>query len=445
MSSAENTPTTVDRNDIPQREAGTQRPARPPRTARLVGVDLARFLAVVGMVFAVLCGVSVTLAYRKYLEAGDILAAQIALLTRGALLVLIGLVLTIPLQLAAIVLVYLGVAMWLSVPFLRVRGWVVALVAGLLTMIVPPVNWLVRQQLQLAGPQPMEQGTAVDLSRGTMSLFDVAAHPVEAVRDVLLTGTYPVSTWLVYLLVGILIGRALLSAVATGRGKRFAAILAGGGAALAAFSIAVSWCVYYGFARAQQIQALGSETFSATGLTVDEIILGSSQGGPSGAWSSLLLDAPHSGTVLDVTRGVGIAGAIIGLCLLACWALPRIPWALRPVLAAGAAVDRVLHPHPPQRRPVPPGRRCHRPDFRQRAGTPQSVAGVGRAEHSSRCHPRGRDTAGSAPEERTVGSARRRQRDSCRSPGTAPRRPASAGIALSRAPPRAGAAPTTPG
>ncbi|AGW41412.1 hypothetical protein O159_13400 [Leifsonia xyli subsp. cynodontis DSM 46306] len=237
---------------------------------------------------------------------------------------------------AGIVLVYLGVAMWLTVPFLRVRGWVVALVAGLLTMIVPPLNWLVRQQPQQASSPSMGQGAA-DPERGTMSLFDVAAHPVEAVRDILLTGAYPVGTWLVYLLVGMLIGRALLSAVAAGQGKRFATILASGGAVLATLSTAVSWCVYHGFARTQQLQALGFESVCVPGLTIDDIVLGSQSGGPSGPWSSLLLDAPHSGTVLDIARGVGIAGTVLGLCLLACWALPRTPWALRPVLAAGAA------------------------------------------------------------------------------------------------------------
>ncbi|MEB4614241.1 acyltransferase, partial [Leucobacter sp. M11] len=125
-------------------------PARfSPGGGRLVGIDLARFLAICGMVvahvrvidwaadkplntvfdgnpstlFAVLGGVSVVLATRRYLVAGDVAAARWSLFARGGIVVLIGLLLGLledaP---AVVVLVPFGVAMWGAIPFLRVRS-----------------------------------------------------------------------------------------------------------------------------------------------------------------------------------------------------------------------------------------------------------------------------------------------------------------------------------
>src|SRR6478735_99038 len=221
---------------------------------RVAGLDLARFLAIAGMIvahtvppdeqgpvagflvtgnastlFAVVSGFSVALASRRYLEAGQAWAARVALLARGTCVVAVGMVLAVLQQQAVIVLVYLGVAMWLAAPLLTARRWVVLTVCGLLAAVVPVVNWWTRAEL----------GVVSELwSPGFLDVQD----PVRLVRAVLLTGTYPALTWLVYLLIGMLLGRAVMSAGA-GRSRRLAGGLAAAGAALAAAAAALSTLV----------------------------------------------------------------------------------------------------------------------------------------------------------------------------------------------------------
>ncbi|MDN4613406.1 heparan-alpha-glucosaminide N-acetyltransferase domain-containing protein [Leifsonia sp. F6_8S_P_1B] len=299
--------------------------------ARLAGLDLARFLAIAGMIvahtvpydqqgpvagwlvtgnastlFAVVSGFSVALASRRYLEAGEAWAARAALLARGGCVVAVGLVLAVLQQQAVIVLVYLGVAMWLAVPLLTARRWIVLSVCAVLALVVPVLNWWLRDDLQ----------TISELwSPGFLDLGD----PLKLVRAVLLTGTYPALTWLVYLLVGMLLGRAAIASVAAGRATRFAGTLAGAGA-VTAFVAAV----------------LSTAALTLLPAAADP---GEAQeyGGPTGDATGILLGLPHSGTVLDLLRGLGVSAAVVGLCLLLLALLPRAASLLRPFIAAGAA------------------------------------------------------------------------------------------------------------
>ena len=189
---------------------------------RVLGLDLARFLAIAGMVvahtvpddeqgpvagflvngnastlFALASGTSAVLASRRYLAVGEAGRARVSLAIRGACLILLGLLLGSLPQQAVIVLVYLGAALLLAVPFLTAPRWVLIGAAALLAVVVPPLNVLARQSLDV-----FSDGFSV-------SVVDVA-DPVRALRTVLLTGTYPALTWLVYILAGMLVGRALV-------------------------------------------------------------------------------------------------------------------------------------------------------------------------------------------------------------------------------------------
>ena len=297
--------------------------------ARLAGLDLARFLAIAGMIvahtvpqdeqgtvpgylvtgnastlFAVASGFSVALASRRYLAEGAIRSARVALLVRGAMVIVIGLFLALLEQQAVVVLVYLGVAMCLAVPFIASRTSTVVVWAAVLAAIVPVFNWWIR--------------TVALLDSETWSIgFPELLDPARALRGVLLTGTYPALTWLVYLLVGLLLGRAAITATQSGRGMRFAIVLAasGTGAALLAGALSVGAGLLLG-AGNPPVQFYG---------------------GPIGSASTLLSAVPHSGTVLDIVRGIGVSGAAIGLCLLLFAAAPRAASLLRPLIAAGAA------------------------------------------------------------------------------------------------------------
>ena len=319
-------------------------------TTRLVGVDLARFLAVLGMmaahlmppsgypghvpwvsrvvdgnastIFAVLGGVSVVLASRSALARGEVAAARWTTATRGVLVVLLGATLALGPANVVVVLVYFGVTLVCAAPFLRVRpGWLLAW-AALLAVVGPVVNASVRAALDVEG----EGG-----SLGWGELVD----PLVALRAVLLTGTYPVVTWLVYVLVGMALAKVLLAAREAGTDRRLLVRLLAWGVVLVAGSLTLSTLVYESAGRAAALAAYPS----FTGPQVDLLVGESGWGAPlDTGWWALVLQTPHTGAPLDVLRGVGVALVVVSAMLLLAATLPG--WALRlvePLRAAGAA------------------------------------------------------------------------------------------------------------
>lgn len=322
---------------------------RNSRTTRLLSIDLARFLAIVGMItthvwnefgvpswsplawpvgnastlFAVLGGASVVLASRRNLRDVGVGAARWALVGRGVAVVTIGLTLGLITPAPIVVLVYFGIAIICSVPFLTAPTWALSAAAAALAVGGGTLNAAVRSTLE----QPQEYGSInwVDL-----------AHPLHAIGGVFLTGVYPVITWLVYVLVGMLLCRALLRATSTSGTltPRFALRLAGMGAALLATTVVVTNLLYYGWGRAALSAQLPNELVAPFG--VDAFLRAPGWGSTIFDLWSLLLDSPHTGTFFDITRGVGCALLVIGLCLLVPdrWLGSR--W-LGPLRCAGAA------------------------------------------------------------------------------------------------------------
>ncbi|MET1018570.1 MAG: heparan-alpha-glucosaminide N-acetyltransferase domain-containing protein, partial [Microterricola sp.] len=211
----------VSAQGLAQRGAGTG------QIARLVGIDFARFLAIVGMMcahlllqpgmpghqawvsslvdgnastlFAVIGGISVILATRRYLEAGSYAAAAWAMAARGVLVIALGATLAMLPVSVVVVLVYFGVAMLCTIPFLRMPVRWLLVSAAFIALIGPFVTTSIRGSLDVtseAGGLPWTE----------------LADPALAVRAVFVTGTYPVITWVVYLLVGMALARLLLAA-----------------------------------------------------------------------------------------------------------------------------------------------------------------------------------------------------------------------------------------
>jgi len=141
-----------------------------------------------------------------------------------------------------VVLVYFGVTLVCAVPFLRVRpGWLLGW-AGLLAVVGPVVNATVRAALDVEG----EGG-----SLGWGELVD----PLLALRAVVLTGTYPVVTWLVYVLVGMALAKVLLAAREAGTDRRLLVRLLAWGVVLVAGSLTLSTLVYEVAGRAAALAA----------------------------------------------------------------------------------------------------------------------------------------------------------------------------------------------
>lgn len=339
------------------------RPALP--AARMIGVDIARFLAIVGMIaahlvsiggmlaapgsfdevagevadtltagiaaplFAVLGGVSTVFATRKLLRAGRAGAAMGAVAVRGVLLILIGLTLGIIETPVAIVLAYYGLAMLLIAPLVAARSWLLGLIALVLTAGGGIMNAAIRE----ANPS---WGGA-----GQVNFDSFAQDPWAALRTLLLTGEYPALTWCAYLLVGMLIGRLLTGTAQRGALGRAAALLTTAGAALAVVAQLVSNAVV---ATLGGVSDPALEGYPSELLT--EYVAQSTEGAPLSTqlWAQFVA-TPHSGSLIDILRTAGIAAAVIGVLVLLCDVLRtrggRAANAPGPVLgtlrAAGAA------------------------------------------------------------------------------------------------------------
>lgn len=324
----------------------------------MVGIDFARFLAIVGMfcahllppagmpghvawlstvvdgnastLFAVVGGISVVLATRSSLERGYIAAARWAMAVRGLLVILIGATLALAPGSIVVVLVYFGVAMLCSIPFLRVSPrWLLAF-AGVLAAAGPILNAYLRQALEVIG-----EGGGVPWPQW--------GEPLVALRAVFVTGTYPVITWIVYVLVGMAVAKLLIGARRDAAESRFIAWTAGAGVLLAVFAVSAGTLVYGLFGRAAMIASMPPEAAAA----IDSLIGSPGFGAPlSPEWWALALQTPHTGTTLDILRGVGIALFVIASMLFLARVLPKAALrAFEPVRAAGAAPLTVYTVH----------------------------------------------------------------------------------------------------
>jgi uncharacterized membrane protein len=281
---------------------------------RLVGLDVARCLALLGMVathvleertpagdltfgqwlaggrasalFAVLAGVSLALMTRQPLRGRPLARRSAGIAVRALLIALLGLVLGGLESGLAIILTYYGVLFLLGLPStpLRLRSLVV--LAAAWVVLAPVVSHVVRPHLP---PRGFESPT-----------FGQLADPGQLASELLFTGYYPVVPWLAYLLVGLALGRADLrdTGLLTG--------LAAGGLGVAVLATQVS--------RSLVDPAVAAE--NATGM------FGTTPTG--GDWSWLLVVAPHSGTPFDLAQTIGSAVCVIAVCLLLERLLPRV-------------------------------------------------------------------------------------------------------------------------
>lgn len=295
---------------------------------RLIGLDVARCLALLGMVathvldertpggdlttaqwlaggrasalFAVLAGVSLALMTREPLRGRPLALRTAGIAARALLIGLLGLLLGGLDTGIAVILTYYGVLFVLGLPFtfLGVRALLSLTVAWV--ALAPVVSHLVRPHLPERG---FDSPT-----------FEQLADPGQLASELLLTGYYPVVPWLAYLLAGLVLGRLDL---------RDPALL--GGLALGGLSVAL---------LATQV----SRTFADPVVAADNATGMYGVTPPDGDWSWLLLVAPHSATPFDLAQTIGSAVLVIALCLLVERLLPRpANAALAVLLGAGTA------------------------------------------------------------------------------------------------------------
>ncbi|WP_165831677.1 heparan-alpha-glucosaminide N-acetyltransferase domain-containing protein [Brachybacterium endophyticum] len=293
--------------------------------ARIESLDLARLLAILGMMashllvpvtmsrggpawqmlsariasvlaegtsatlFAVIGGCSMVLASRQRLAQGDRVGAVRSAVTRGALVVVIGLALGFVPTWVTVVLVPFGVGMMLTAPLLLCSSRILLAVAALLTAVGGWLNATVRSRLDVV--QEIGNVTPLDV-----------AQPFTLLRGLALTGMYPLITWLPFLLLGVVLMRSLLGAITEGRTRRWATIASCIGAGVAALA--------YGASAVTRSWALGQG--------VDRMLLDlHGFGAPvrRDPWVQLLA-SPHTGSIADMVATAGVAVAVIGLLTL---------------------------------------------------------------------------------------------------------------------------------
>ncbi len=282
------------------------------RSARLVGVDVARCLALLGMIathlvverdpdgslstlqwlaggrasalFAVLAGVSLALVTgrRTPVTGSTRVRASIAIAVRALSLVLIGLVLGELESGLAIILAYYGVLFVLALPFLGLAVRPLLLLATGWVVVVPVLSHVVRPVLperQLASPA-----------------FDQLAHPGRLLSELLLTGYYPALAWVGYVLLGLALGRCDLSSQRVQRTMAAVGLMVAAGATFVSGALTSA----AGFTDAE-LTAYAGGKYGQT---------------PTDRWDWLLLVSPHSTTPFDLLQTGGSAAFVLGLCLL---------------------------------------------------------------------------------------------------------------------------------
>ncbi|MBB2890149.1 heparan-alpha-glucosaminide N-acetyltransferase domain-containing protein [Flexivirga oryzae] len=308
---------------------------------RFVGLDVARAVALVGMMiahilpktvrghvplsqrmvtgnsaalFAVLAGASLALITggrvphtgRRRVEDSS------AVLVRAVVIVIFGLALE---QLhpagIAVILPYYGVLFALAIPFLWLRpAQLFAL--GVAWMVVAPV---VSQVVRLAHPTSTAGGFS---GLGVGGIF----------LRLFLTGQYPAFTWIAYLFCGMAVGRLDLR-----RADRALALLCGGALAAGLAAVVSHLVTSLPGVHERLVATWDGTTVHSWAALQPELEVGLQGITPTHSWWWLAIDAPHSGSGPDLLQTTATALAVIGAALLATRVVPRL-WQI--VFGAGA-------------------------------------------------------------------------------------------------------------
>lgn len=331
-----------------------------PGRERILGLDLARFVAIAGMMathtwlwadsvagvhvasseqfqgrasalFAVLAGVGAVLATRAPIREGRPGAARLMLVGRGIALVAIGLTLTLLDIPIFVILAYYGVLFWFLALAITWPRWVLVAVGAVVAVVAPVAVYLLGEAFQLTEREASNPNW--------LSLAD----PLPVLRGLLATGTYPVLIWIAYGLVGMAIGRTLLAARGAGTVRVAAVTLAAVGAAVWLGGIALAALAQGPLGAVRGLATdLGISEEQALGLLTDP---GSGRPLPGSPWM-LLASAAHTGTTFDLLLTIGSSTTVIGLLVLLGTVLgPLARRILSPVLGAGAAPLTVYSAH----------------------------------------------------------------------------------------------------
>ncbi|MGW4979014.1 DUF418 domain-containing protein [Streptomyces mirabilis] len=330
----------------PEASETTQLPDLRPSVGRLIGVDLARGLAVFGMyaahvgpdpseggstgffmelthgrasaLFAFLAGFSIVLITgRRTPKTGRVGRQAVAkVVIRALILLVLGTALTLTGTPVEVILAFYGLYFLLVLPLYRLGARPLAVIAVSGALILPQILYVVQQALNPGGGDGGGPG-------------GIWAWPADAdgIVSLLFTGGYPALAWIPFVVAGMAVARLdLASAVVRTR-------LAITGVSLAVLGYGGSFLALHLVpGAASALRASGS----GEGGSVMSAWWSDTAGYPTGGTPAWLLAAsPHSETTLSVVANTGVAFAVLAACLAATDALPRFRRLAVPVIAVG--------------------------------------------------------------------------------------------------------------
>lgn len=311
-----------------------------PKTSskRLVGIDAARGLALVGMMathllpswnettgdvtlswrlfsgnaaalFALLAGVGLALSTggRHPHEGRRMTANRAGIAVRAILISLVGLWIgtLMPADPPAYnILIYYGVFFLLALPFLRVGPKALFVSAAVLALVAP----VLMQNLLDVLPK---------WSSYNPTLGTVLAEPVPTASQLLLTGNYPALQYMTFLLTGMGIGRLKLREI----GTQVRILVVGVGIAVLAHL--TSYILLYGLGGYQRLL----ESSGLRASTLNEWLTWGPDAFPTDTAWWLAITTPHTDTPLALAASLGVAMGALGAFLLiarkvGAWLLP---------------------------------------------------------------------------------------------------------------------------
>lgn len=311
---------------------------------RLLGVDIARGLALIGMMsvhiipaldsdgavswayrissgrasalFAVLAGLSLVLANAPRGDEPPEPGMRRGVMARAGLIAGLGLFLGTLGSGAAVILLNYSVLFAIGTLFMGLGARPLMVTGAGWLLLTPVASHLVRPLLP---PGPGSSPSLISL-----------VHPLDLLTTVLFTGYYPVLQWTGYLLVGMGLGRLPLRRTTTGLSLVVVGVLLAGGTKL--FS-----ALLLGPAGGFERLSVPSSSVLAGRDLATVLQTGTYGTTPTTSWWWLAVSAPHSGVPLDLLHTAGTALAVLGVCLLlAAWLRGRWRWLVLPLAAAGS-------------------------------------------------------------------------------------------------------------
>jgi uncharacterized membrane protein YeiB len=340
------------KRDVPLAVPSTRAPAddspfRLSATGRLVGLDLARGLAILGMfsahvgpepsvggplgwllevargrssaLFALLAGFTlILLTGRPQPRTGRAGRQAVGrVLIRAAVLIALGYALTALDTSVDVILSFYGLLFILALPLYRLRAHTLAAVAAATALVMPQILYLLR--------------AAVD--GGSWADTVVAHDPLawitdsDGILELFITGEYPVLTWLPFILAGMAVAKLDLTRL------RMLAKVAVSGAVLAVLGYGGSWLALYFVPGARAAVSAATEGGPAASAWWSDAV---GNDPTTGVPQWLLVAAPHSQTTWSIVGNTGVALMVLAVCCIAMDRSARLRWLAAPVTAVGS-------------------------------------------------------------------------------------------------------------